>query len=155
MMTLLLCMMRGNRELQLASWSPASELAIDWATIPPNAPLPTFFAKFQMPSKPGSIRELVESNEWRVKCGESARKHIHSVADREESTDRVEMAMRCAIEDRDNPLAEQDLAKAIQTAEYLDKHHWGQSLEESRLRGTDAKIRFLRWQRLLRNRMRC
>jgi hypothetical protein len=40
---------------------PAPELAIDWATIPPNAPLPDFFAKCQTPSKPGSIRELVES----------------------------------------------------------------------------------------------
>jgi glycosyltransferase involved in cell wall biosynthesis len=46
------------------SWRPgppAPELAIDWATIPPNAPLPDFFAKCQTPSKPGSIRELVES----------------------------------------------------------------------------------------------
>jgi hypothetical protein len=66
------------------------------------------------------------------------------------------MAMRCAVEDSDNPLAEQDLEKAIQAAEYLDKHQWGHSLEESLwLRGTDAKIRFLRWQRQVRNRMSC
>ena len=52
------------------------------------------------------------------------------------------------------PLAEQDLEKAIKTAEYLDKHQWGHSLEESRwLRCTDAEIRFLRWQRRMRNRM--
>jgi glycosyltransferase involved in cell wall biosynthesis len=106
-----------------------------------------------VPSMKAAILRMAESNEWRAKCGEKARKHILSVADPEESTDRVEMAMRCAVEDSDNPLAEQDLEKAIQTAEYLDKHQWGHSLEESlRLRGTDAKIRFLRWQRRLRNR---
>jgi glycosyltransferase involved in cell wall biosynthesis len=106
-----------------------------------------------VPSMKSAILRMAESNEWPVKCGESARKHIFTVADPEESTDRVEMAMRCAIEDRDNPLAEQDLEKAIQTAEYLDAHQWGHSLEESLwLRGTDAKIRFHRWQRRLRNR---
>jgi glycosyltransferase involved in cell wall biosynthesis len=108
-----------------------------------------------VPSMKSAILRMAESNEWRVKCGESARKHILSVADPGESTDRVEMAMRCAIEDRDNPLAEQHLEKAIKTAEYLDKHQWGHSREESFwLRGTDAKIRFLRWQRLARNRVR-
>jgi hypothetical protein len=65
------------------------------------------------------------------------------------------MAMRCAVEDRDNPLAEQDLEKAIQTAEYLDKHQWGHSLEESLwLRGTNLKVSFLRWQKKLRDRLR-
>ena len=86
--------------------------------------------------------------------GERARHHILSVADPEESTNRVEMAMRCAMEDANNPRAEEDLEKAIKTAEYLDKHQWGHSSGESLwLRGTDAKIHFLRWQRGVRNRL--
>lgn len=105
-----------------------------------------------VPSMEGAVLRMAEDSEWRRACGRFARRHIMSVADPEESTDRLEMAMRCAIEDRDNPLADQDLENAIRTAEYLDKHQWGHAFEESLwLRGTDAKIRFLRRQRRVRN----
>jgi len=86
------------------------------------------------------------------KMGENARRHILSLADPGESTDRVAMAMECALGNRDNPFAAQDLEKALQTADYLDQHQWGHSWEEQLwLRGKNAKVNFLRWQRKLRN----
>jgi len=108
-----------------------------------------------VPSMKAAILRMADDSAWRVACGKAARKHILSVADPEDSVDRVELAMRCAIEGRDNPLAEQDVEKAIKTAEYLDKHQWGHSLDETLcLRSNDTKVRFLRWQRQLRNRLR-
>ena len=84
--------------------------------------------------------------------GENARANILSLADPVRSTDRIMMAMQCAMEDRDNPFASQDLEKALQTAEYLDQHQWGHSLEEQLwLHVMDTKIRLLRYQRSLRD----
>lgn len=101
----------------------------------------------------GAILRMAESAEWRARCGESARAHILKVADPAESTDRVEMAMKCAMEGRENPLAEQDLEKARKTAEYLDQHQWGHSLQEQWwLRSRNAKVGFLGWQKDLRKR---
>ena len=86
--------------------------------------------------------------------GENARANILSLAEATRSTDRVMMAMQCAIENRDNPFAKEDLDKSLQTAEYLDQHQWGHSLEEQLwLHGMDAKVRLLRWQRKLRDRL--
>ena len=105
-----------------------------------------------VPSMRAAILRMAQSKDLRVACGNLARKHILSAADPTASTDRVEMAMRCATQGRDNPLAEQDLIMAIKTAEYLDRHQWGHSLEESLwLYRQVATIRFLRWQRRLRN----
>lgn len=105
-------------------------------------------------SMESAILRAAASPEWRSKCGEFARQHILSVADPEKSTDRVEMAMRCAIEGCDNPFVDEDLAMARRTAGYLDRHQWGHSFEETlQLRAGDAKIRLLKWQRHLRNRL--
>ncbi len=105
-------------------------------------------------SMTAAILRIAQSNELRVACGESAKRHILSLADSEESTDRVRMAMRCANEDRDNPRAEEDLERAHRTAEYLDRHQWGHSFEETlQLRAGNAKVRLLKWQRHLRNRL--
>lgn len=105
-------------------------------------------------SMESAILRMAQSNELRVACGEAARRNILSMADPGESTDRVEVALRCAIEGHDNPRAEEDLERARKTAEYLDKHQWGHSVEETlQLRANDAKVRLLKWQRDFRNRL--
>lgn len=105
-------------------------------------------------SMKAAILRFAESSEWRGACGAAARKHILQVADPDASTDRVEMAMKCALEGTDNPLAESDLEMARKTAEYLDQHQWGHSLQEQWWsRSRNAKVGFLRWQRAVKNRL--
>ncbi len=90
---------------------------------------------------------------WREACGSRAAQHIVQLADPERSTDRVQVAIDCAMSGSDNPHMEADLEMARKTAEYLDRHQWGSSLKESLwLRGADARFRFLHWQRKMRDR---
>lgn len=53
---------------------PRPELSIDWATVPPDAPLLEIFQKTQRMSRPGSVRELVERRGGRffegIRCGQ-------------------------------------------------------------------------------------
>ena len=101
-----------------------------------------------------AILRLARQETWRTGLGIAARDHILQAADPATSTDRVEAALRCAIENQDNPLAEQDLEKARKTAEYLDKHQWGHSLRESAfLRSQNLRWAFLKWQRAFRDRL--
>ena len=105
-----------------------------------------------VPSLKAAILRMADDRACRKAFGESAKKHILSIADQVESTDRVKMAMRCAIESRNNPLAEQDLEMARKTTEYLDSHQWGHSFQESLwLQSRNTMIHFLRWQRQIRN----
>lgn len=83
-----------------------------------------------VPSMKAAILRMAESADSRAQCGTVARKHILEIANPAESTDRVEMAMKCAVEGSENPLAEQDLEKARKTAEYLDKNQWGHNFAE-------------------------
>lgn len=107
-----------------------------------------------VPSMKAAILRMAECAELRVRWGESSRKRVLQIADPVESTSRVEMAIKCALEGSENPLAEQDLEKAIKTAENLDKHQWGHSLEEQLwLRSRAGWVEFMRWQRELRNRI--
>ena len=58
-----LVVIHDGKEAGEPSWKPSAvirELAIDWANVPANSPIPDFFAKCQTPISPGSIRELVE-----------------------------------------------------------------------------------------------
>ena len=99
-----------------------------------------------------AILRMADDRASRRAFGKFAKKHILFIADRKESTNRVIMAMRCAIENRGNPLAEQDLEKARETAEYLDRNQWGHTLQEKLwLESKAATTRFLRWQRQTRN----
>jgi glycosyltransferase involved in cell wall biosynthesis len=99
-----------------------------------------------------AILRMVGSRERRMRDGELAREHILQVADPKESTNRVEMAMKSAVERTENPMAEQNLEAARIAAEYLDKHQWGHSLGEAVwLHGRNATVRFLRWQRKTRD----
>jgi len=99
-----------------------------------------------------AILRMADDRASRIASGKFSKKHILVIADRKESTNRVKMAMRCAIENGSNPLAEQDLEKARETAEYLDRNQWGHTLQEKLwLESKAATIRFLRWQRQTRN----
>ena len=109
-------------------------------------------AILQMASKREPISNSPSSKYIFSEMAQNARSHILALADLDESTDRIEMAMRCAIENEDNPFAEQDLEKALQTAAYLDEHQWGHSFEEQlSLRTTNFKVWLYRWQRKLRD----
>lgn len=102
-----------------------------------------------------AILRMAESNEWRVKCGVAARRHILALADAEESTARLLTALKCAMEGSENPLAERDLEKARETAEYLDKHQWGHNLsEQAHLRFFTAKVNAIRAFYFLKKKMR-
>ena len=92
-----------------------------------------------------AILRMAENDQWRVKCGDEARRHILALADAEESTARLLTALKCAMEGSDNPQAERDLAKARKAAEYLDKHQWGHNLaEQIYLRSLTGKVNAFR-----------
>lgn len=96
-------------------------------------------------SMKAAILRLAQSSEWRLRCGALARKHVLQVADPEASADRLELAIRCALDNHDNPWAANDLEKARDTAEYLDQHQWGHDLSEKWwLRSRYAKVRLQR-----------
>jgi glycosyltransferase involved in cell wall biosynthesis len=101
-----------------------------------------------------AILLISQSEILRREMGHNAKNHILRLADPVESINRVETAMQCALEDRENPFAAEDLEMALKTAEFLDRHQWGNSLKERYwLRGNDFKIRFLRWQNKLRGKL--
>ncbi len=101
-----------------------------------------------------AILKTADSESLRREMGIRARSHILRLADPLESTNRVEMAMRCAIEQCDNPHAEEDLEIAHRTSEYLEKHQWGGTLSEKAwLYGMDMKVNLLRWQKRTRSKL--
>lgn len=100
------------------------------------------------------ILQLAADKHKRVRYGERSRERILRLADPAGSAAKLESAMRCAVEGRDNPNIEEDLIASRQAASNLDHHQWGHTLDEyCYLRGTSAKISFLRWQRRLRDRL--
>jgi glycosyltransferase involved in cell wall biosynthesis len=110
------------------------------------------FITSTVPCMKAAILRMAESSECQMRCGEFARRHVLQIANPTESTDRLDLSIKCVVEGAKNPMAEQDLLKARKTAEYLDKHQWGHALGESGwLRGTNAKVELLRWQRKTRD----
>lgn len=92
-----------------------------------------------------AILLLAEKQELRAEMGRFAQKHIENLADPETSLEKVKMAMKCAMEGHDNPFMDEDLQKALATAQYLDQHQWGhQWLETLCLRMQTAKVWLLR-----------
>ena len=109
--------------------APSVELALDYAKLAPNAPMPTGYRLFEGDPLAGSIHELVAQHGGSFYEGP-----------------------RCFQQEPHWPFAKEDLDKSLQTAEYLDQHQWGHSLEEQIwLRGKNAKVSFLRWQRKARD----
>lgn len=101
-----------------------------------------------------AILRLAGSHELRATWGRQSRDHILQLANPDVSYAKLETALRCAVERRDNPETEKDLRAASKAASNLDRNQWGYSLDEScYLRGLSAKINFLQWQRRLRDRV--
>lgn len=102
----------------------------------------------------GAILQLAGDREMRVRYGERGREQILRLADPAASVAKLEVAMRCAVDRRDNPNASEDLLASRKAASDLELHQWGSAWDEYvHLRSNDMKIRFLRWQRALRNRL--
>jgi glycosyltransferase involved in cell wall biosynthesis len=103
----------------------------------------------------GAILKLAGDKETRMRYGEQGRERILKLADPAASVAKLKIAMRCAVEQRDNPNASEDLRSAREAASNLDLHQWGHSLEECwHLRSRSAQVSFLRWQRRLRDRLK-
>jgi glycosyltransferase involved in cell wall biosynthesis len=101
-----------------------------------------------------AVLQLAADEGLRTSFGAAGRRHILSLADPQRSTDRLEIALQCALTGQPNPCAEEDLDMARKAAEYLDKHQWGHSIEESTfLRTQNFRWNFLKWQRALRDRV--
>lgn len=101
-----------------------------------------------------SILRLAKDDELRAGFGERSRSHILQLANPTASVAKLETALFCAVEQRDNPNAEEDLINAKKAGANLDRNQWGNSLDESfYLRSRSVKIGFLRWQRKLRDRL--
>lgn len=103
----------------------------------------------------GAILKLAADRQARILFGEKGRERILRLADPATSVAKLEVAMHCAVEGRDNPNVEEDLLASRQAASNLDQHQWGHTLDEyCYLRGRNTKISFLRWQKKLRDRLK-
>jgi hypothetical protein len=101
-----------------------------------------------------AILRFAKDDEFRAECGERSRTHILQLANPAASVAKLETALFCAVEQRDNPNTEEDLLDARKAGANLDRNQWGNSLDEfCYLRTRSAKIGFLRWQRKLRDRL--
>lgn len=101
-----------------------------------------------------AISRLANDRLFRTECGQRGRKHILNLADPGKSLARLETALRCAVEQRDNPNATDDFRMANQAAANLDRHQWGNSTDEFiHLKAKNAKISFFRWQKIIRERL--
>lgn len=91
----------------------------------------------------------------RENLGRNAQLHIRAVADPDESLNRLEGTLAAAITGRENPREEEDLAKALTTAQYLDAQQFGHSLsEQASLRPFHYRVRFHQWRSAIRLRIR-
>ena len=103
------------------------------------------------PSLANSILQLAGNPTWRESLGQAAQKHILKLADPGISVHRLAVALRCALENSENPAARMDSERAQATAAYLDRAQWGSGLPEQLfLAGKAAWVGGLRLQRKLR-----
>lgn len=104
------------------------------------------------PSLANSILQLAGNPVWRETLGQAAQKHILKLADPGISVQRLVVALRCALENSDNPDQAMDSEKALKTARDLDRSQWGAVLRERLyLAGKFAWIEALRRQRSFRD----
>jgi len=91
---------------------------------------------------------LASDAELRRRFGRAAQAHIRAVATPEESLDRLEGALTAAVAGRENPRLAEDLAKAKETAAYLDAQQFGHSWREQlALRPFYYRVRFHQWRK--------
>lgn len=91
------------------------------------------------PSMAAAILRLSKDENARNNYGNTARQHILRLADSKSSTDRLLLALECAIKGYNNPSTEDDFASAERAADYLDSHQWGETWEDfCHLRGRSS-----------------
>jgi glycosyltransferase involved in cell wall biosynthesis len=90
-----------------------------------------------------AIAKLANDRQMRQTMGRQAQQHIRRLADPEVSLHRLETLLRAARTQQPNPLAAGDLARARDTAKYLDAHQFGHSWREQlALRPFYYRVRF-------------
>ena len=95
-----------------------------------------------------AIFKLAGDVNLRKEFGRNAQVHIRELADPMKSTDRLEVVLRTAVSGRHNPRASEDLTKAKEARDYLDRHQFGHSLgEQIALRPAYYRTRFSQWRK--------
>jgi glycosyltransferase involved in cell wall biosynthesis len=95
-----------------------------------------------------AIVRLARDPQLRTRLGENAQRQIRSVAGIERSLDRLESAFNATLAGTDNPLAEEDLTRAVRAAAYLDTYQFGRTLDEQfALRPFYYRVRFHQWRK--------
>jgi glycosyltransferase involved in cell wall biosynthesis len=90
-----------------------------------------------------AIVTLANDQPLRERMGQQARDHIRRLADPATSVRRLETILLAAIEGKENPRAQADLAQARTTADYLDGQQFGHSWREQlALRPFHYRVRF-------------
>ena len=99
----------------------------------------------------GAILRLAGDASLRQQMGKAAQRHIRTLSNPDTSIQRLESVFRAALENRDNPFAVDDLARAKETADYLDAHQFGHTLgEQLALRPLYCRVRFHQFRRAIR-----
>ena len=99
----------------------------------------------------GAILRLAGDASLRQLMGQAAQRHIRTLSDPDTSIQRLESVFRAALENRDNPFAVDDLARAKETADYLDAQQFGHTLgEQLALRPLYCRVRFHQFRRAIR-----
>lgn len=89
---------------------------------------------------------LAEDSAGRETMGRQGQQHIRELADPETSLERLELSLTAARENRPNPRAAEDFARARATAAYLDAHQFGHTWREQlALRPLHYRVRFHEW----------
>ncbi len=89
---------------------------------------------------------LARDSSGREKMGRQAQAHIRVLANPETSLHRLELILAAARENRPNPQAAVDFARARATADYLDAHQFGHTWREQlMLRPLHYRVRFHEW----------
>jgi glycosyltransferase involved in cell wall biosynthesis len=95
-----------------------------------------------------AILKLACDPDLRKELGRNAQAHIRALADPMKSIEGLEMALRTAVSGRDNPRASEDLMKAKEAADYLERHQFGHTWREQlALRPTYYRTRFHEWRK--------
>jgi glycosyltransferase involved in cell wall biosynthesis len=96
-----------------------------------------------------AMLKLAGDTKLRTELRRNAQAHIRELANPNKSLDRLEVALRTAINGGDNPRVSEDLAKSREAAGYLDRHQFGHSWREQfALRPGYYRTRFHQWRRL-------
>jgi len=95
-----------------------------------------------------AMLQLAGDEASRREMGRTAQKHIRSLSDTKISLERLEAILLAAVGRWDNPFAAVDLARARETAAYLDAHQFGHTLtEQLALRPLHYRARFHQWRK--------